>query len=245
MQNYENELNEYIDILFKSEQGLIARQYLKSRKIKVNTAKFWKLGYCPIGFIPECYKEYGEDAYMFWKKMWGRLIIPIFDQNGKLVSLSGRQIEKYDNGPKYDHYKFSSRQILFGLYQNKQNIFQKNRCIITEGQLDVISSWQNGLDIVTSSFGAHGSLSHLAIASRYCNKIDILYDGDQAGKKGMDAIKSISSLGDLNVNIVTNIFNEGEDLDNWIQKNNPEKLLYKIDNYDKNKMKYKLMIMKK
>ena len=39
--------------------------------------------------------------------------------------------------------------------------------------------------------------------------------------------------------------NEGEDLDNWIQKNNPEKLLYKIDNYDKNKMKYKLMIMKK
>ena len=242
MQNFENELNEYINILFKSEEGIPGRQYLKSRQIKVDTAKYWKLGYCPIGYIPKCYRG-EENTYPFWEKMWGRLIIPIYDQHGNLVSLSGRMIIKYNDGPKYDHYKFFTRKVLFGLYQNKQSITEMNRCKITEGQMDVISSWQHGLKNVTSSFGAHGSLTHFAIISRYCNKIDVLYDGDTAGKKGMDAIKDFSTYGDLNVNIVNNIFSNGEDLDEWIKKNNPEKLFYKIDKYNENKLKYKLSLM--
>ena len=244
MQNFENELKEYIDILFNSPYGLEGRQYLKGRKIKATTAKYWNLGYCPIGYVPKCYADQ-ENVYPFWEKMWGRLIIPVYDQHGNLVSLSGRQVVKHGDGPKYDHYKFFSRKILFGLYQNKQSITEANRCIITEGQIDVISAWQNGLKIVTSSFGAHASLTHFSIISRYCDKIDVLYDGDNAGKKGMDAIKDFSTHGDLNVNIVNNIFSNGEDLDSWIQKNSPEKLFYKIDKYNENKLKYKLMIMNK
>lgn len=246
MNDFEQELREYENILFKSEAGKIARDYLKNRGIVKKTAKFWNLGYCPIGFIPDCHRDQVDnEVYPFWEKMWGRLIIPIIDQNGKVISLSGRQIEKYKDSPKYDHYRFPARQILFGLNQNKNNIMNKNRCIITEGQMDVISSWQNGLDIVVSSFGAHGSLSHLALISRYCDHIDILYDGDQAGKKGMQDIRKITSIGELNINIVNNIFSYGEDLDSWIQKNSPKKLFNLMDNRKDDILKYKLHMMKK
>ncbi len=246
MSNFDEELMEYENILFSLESGVLGREYLRNRGITKKTAKFWNLGYCPIGYIPNCYKDQAnENVYPFWEKMWGRLIIPIIDQNGKVISLSGRRIVQYKDTPKYDHYRFPARQILFGLGQNKNDIMENNRCIITEGQMDVISSWQKGLNIVVSSFGAHGSLSHLALISRYCDKIDVIYDGDEAGKKGMKDIRKISSIGELDINIVNNIFGYGEDLDSWIQKNSAKKLLDIIDNKKDNILKYKLSMMKK
>ena len=247
MQNYEfeEELSDYIKILFKTDAGKVARSYLLSRGIDKKTAEFWQLGYCPWGYIPRIYKELDKESfYKFWQKMWGRLIIPIFDQNGKIVSLSGRLILQVKDRPKYDHYPFPSRKILFGLYQNKDNIRIENRCIITEGQMDVISSWQNGLKIVTSSFGAHCSLDHFAYISRYSSVIDVLYDTDKAGIKGTDAIKDFPTWGDLTINLRKNVFPKGEDLDSWIRVNSKEKLLNLLENNVNDKLKDALLKIK-
>lgn len=224
----QEELDYYIDILYNSEEGKEARKYLKSRSIKKSTAEFWELGYCPIGCIPPNYNK--DDEYKPYEKMWGRLIIPIKNQNGDLISLSGRLLKKVEGIPKYDHYSFPSRQTLFGLYQNRNDIRKLNQVNITEGQFDVISAWQCGITNICSSFGAHFSEDHLAILSRYTNEANIIYDEDFAGNKGTNNIKKLSSLGDMYIYKVTNLFNEGEDLDEWSKKHTKEEFYDKIEN---------------
>lgn len=246
LQEFDKELNEYKNILRNSKYGEVCRDYLRSREINEETSDYWNLGYCPYGYVPNIYKKLSDDNfYKFWEKMWGRLIIPIYDQNGQVISLSGRLVIKLNDRPKYDHYPFPSRKILFGLYQNKDNIRKEDRCIIAEGQIDVISSWQAGLKIVTSSFGAHCSLEHFALISRYTSNIDILYDEDKAGKKGTESINKFSTWGDLNVRLKSNVFPYGDDLDSWIRKHSPEELYKLIDKSKSDDLKLKLQLIKK
>lgn len=236
----ELELEYYKQCLKDNNVNKIAIDYLNSRNIEQRTVDFWEIGYCPIGCVPPNFNK--DDTYKPFEKMYGRIIFPIRNSNGELISLSGRLIVP-DGRPKYDHYSFPSRKILFGLYQNKNNIRNKNKCIITEGQIDVITSWQKGLDIVTSSFGAHCSLEHFAILSRYTNNVDILYDNDNAGKEGTKNIKSFSTHGNLNINYKTNIFPKGEDLDSYLSKNDLNKLYDLLD--DNKLLKNKLNLIKR
>lgn len=220
--NMREEYNHYHKILKDKKHGEIGRNYLYSRGINDEAIDKWKIGWAPYGMKPNGFK-YWTGSFNIWEKMYGRITFPIFDQNGEVVSISGRLVLKI-NRPKYDHYPFQARKILFGLYQNKENIRQADRLIITEGQLDVISAWARGVNIVASSFGAHCSIDHFAIASRYASNIDVLYDNDNAGKMGMEAIKKFSTWGDLNIKLRYNIFKNGMDLDEWIRCHSKEEL---------------------
>jgi DNA primase len=222
--------------------GKAAREYLFQRGIGMEAIKKWEIGWSPVGCTPPNFDV--KEEYKVWKKMWGGITFPIKDQNGVYISISRRKVIDC-GGPKYDHYPFPARRILFGLYQNKQDIQLKDRVIITEGQLDVISSWQKGLRIVTSSFGAHCSLDHFAVAARYATKIDILYDQDNAGKIGTDAVLDFTTWGDLDVSLKKNIFPQGEDLDTWIRNHSAEELFTLIDKDKTDYLKKKLMMLKR
>lgn len=227
--------NEYYKAALRHpELGLPARQYLENRGITQYTADYWELGWSPMGCIPTNFDK--DDKSCPWKKHWGRLIIPIRDSNGTLISLSGRMVIKRSNCPKYDHYPFPARKVLFGLWNNKKNIQEESRVIITEGQIDVISAWQNGLKFVVSSFGAHCSLDHFAILSRYASTVDILYDEDAAGIKGTKMVADFPTWGDLIVNLRTGIFPAGEDLDSWIKKHSAKELIDLINNNETNRL---------
>lgn len=236
------ELNEYKYILFNTKEGKPGRDYLLQRNISPETAKKWNLGFSPEDYDPLCYKGLlKENINYFWRKMNNRLIIPIFNSNNKLVSLSGRSIN--NRWPKYDHYPFPAKQILFGLNINKDNIRDEDYAIITEGQLDVISAWQNNLRTITCSFGAHASQEHLALLGRYTRNIYIVYDNDKAGKKGTESLKYIKHA-DLNVNYCINMFKENEDLDNWIQSHTKEEFIYLLKNNYMLQLKEKLAKIK-
>lgn len=230
--------------MFHKPEGKVARRYLTKRGITKETAAYWDLGYSPMGYIPECYSEDNINGVTkFWKKMNGRLIIPIYNQNGKLLSLSGRAIDPRRK-PKYDHYPFPARHILFGLWQNKDDIRECNNIIITEGQFDVISAWQYGVKNVTSSFGAHAGSDHLALASRYTNNVNVVYDADLAGLNGLEIIKDLDTWSDLSVNLCRGIFPKNEDLDSWIRTHTAEELYYLIHNHQIHSLKSKLDIIK-
>lgn len=223
--NLEAENEFYRKCLKHPTYGEIGRKYLEQRGIKEETIEKWEIGWSPYGATPTPYK--GETK-KFWKKHWGRITFPIRNQNGEMVSISGRLVLKLQNTPKYDHYPFQARRILFGLYQNKEDIREIGRAAVTEGQIDVITSWQAGFKIATSSFGAHGSLDHLALLSRYAKVVDIMYDADKAGFEGEKQIKELSTLGDLDVRF-QKPFNRGEDLDSWITKNSVDELWKLLD----------------
>ena len=234
MQDLQNELKEYIDILLNKQEGKIGRDYLKTRKITKNTAIEWEMGYCPVGYTPSIYQN---EKFEFWEKLWGRVVFPIYDSNDNLISISGRKVVDVPTrakNPKYDHYSFNARKILFGLWKNKQDIFIQNKGIITEGQSDVITAWQHGIKIVTSSFGAHCGENHFVLMNRYCDNIILMYDNDDAGKKGTEKAKSIARKNGFNLKIKCP-FPDGVDLDSWLQTHS-SKEFFDLLNY--NKMSY-------
>ena len=237
--DYAQEMHEYEDNLWDKSIGKIARDYLKNRHISPATAKTWHIGYCPKGFNPKCYT--GMQS-RFWEKMWGRITLPVFNSNGDLIAISGRTI--IDEKPKYMHYPFPTRKRLFGLYINEKAIMKHNAVIFTEGQLDVISAWQHGFQLCACTFGAHFSSEQIALASRYTDRIYVLYDDDEAGQEG--AQKSLNKAkikGDVKVRLLRGILKNGEDLDNWIQRNDYHKILNYINSNTENALKLRLSLL--
>lgn len=233
MENYKSEVEYYHDILLNKPEGQPGRNYLRKRGITRDTAIYWKLGYSPIGCTPDCYKD---ETFMFWNKLWGRLIIPVRTSTNKnqYETISGRLVEPVatrEKNPKYDHYVFAARQVLFGLCENKGNIFLKNKAVITEGQLDVITAWQKGVKIICSSFGAHAGLGHFTVLNRYTENIYILYDNDDAGNEGSKNANKIGKENKINIKI-KHPFPDGVDLDQWMKTHTKEDF-YKIIDYDK------------
>ena len=236
------ELQEYQYILLNTVEGKPGREYLQKRNISPETAYKWHLGYCPENYDPQCYYSFTKlNITFFWRRMNNRLIIPIFDSNGKLISLSGRSID--NKWPKYNHYPFPASHTLFGLNINKDDIRDDNFAVVTEGQLDVISAWQNSIKTVVCSFGAHASQEHLALLSRYTSNIYIVYDNDNAGKRGTELLKKIKHM-DLNIIFCGEVFNAGEDLDNWIQTHTKEEFINKLKNNRIQQLRNKLKQLK-
>lgn len=209
----------YQKLLWDPILGEPGRKYLEQRGINEETIKKWQIGFSPENYIVEVFSK--DDPYNLHLKMQNRITFPIFDLYNNIISISGRLIIKSDK-PKYDMYPFPRNRTLFGLSNNKYNIRKQNHSIVTEGQLDVITAWQSGIDIVTSSFGAHCNMNHLALVARYCSNIDIIYDNDNAGKTGTEAIRELSTFGDLNVNLKLGIFPNGEDMDSFLKKHSRE-----------------------
>ena len=226
MTDLDYELKEYQEILFSKKEGQAGREYLKKRNILPSTAKVWGLGFCPINYIPLIYRK-KQSKYQY-KMLWDRLIIPVYNVHGKLISIGGRLIYKSKN-TKYANYQFTNSRNLFGIYLNYQEIRKQNIAIITEGQLDVISAWQKGIKTVTCSFGAHSGIEQIALLSRYTDNIYVIYDSDAAGSKGLNALKKIKS-GDINLKLLSNLFPAGQDLDNWLQYHSKEEFYNLLNN---------------
>lgn len=214
------ELQEYQYILFKTQEGQIGRDYLLKRNIQPATALAWQLGYCPINYVPHIYKK--NKPKFNQSMLQGRLIIPIYNVRGKLISLGGRNISS-SSKTKYTNYPFPTARNLFGLYLNRKHIYEENIAIITEGQLDVISAWQKGIKTVVCSFGAHSGAIQVALLSRYTDNIHVIYDSDTAGLQGLSTLQRITTQ-NINLQMHPNLFPPGQDLDNWIQNHTKEDL---------------------
>ncbi len=80
-----------------------------------------------------------------------RIIIPIRNDNGKLVTMKGRIAVKDvpQNTPKYLAYEpYNADSILYGLYQNKKNIIKLNEVIISEAEKSVLQAHTIGVNNV-------------------------------------------------------------------------------------------------
>ena len=153
-------LQHFIDTLHDSEEGkAIGLNYFHHRGLRDETIKKFCLGYSlekrtsfaetavAAGYNPELIAKtgvcYSTDDGRLQDRFWGRVIFPVHTISGKVVAFGGRILQnnakaaKYVNSPESEIYHKSDH--LYGLYFAKQAIMQKDRCILVEGYLDVIS----------------------------------------------------------------------------------------------------------
>lgn len=149
----------------------------------------------------------------------GRVIYPVFTVSGKVVAFGGRtlrkdkDVAKYVNSPESSVYK-KSRE-LYGLYQAKQAIVRKDKCILVEGYMDVISMHQSGVENVVASSGTSLTEGQIRLIHRFTENVTVIYDSDPAGIKA--SLRGIDMLLAEGLNIKVLLLPEGDDPDSFAQ----------------------------
>lgn len=149
----------------------------------------------------------------------GRVIYPVHTIAGKVVAFGGRiltndkKLAKYVNSPESPIY--SKSRELYGLYQAKQSIVKKNKCILVEGYMDVISMSQSGIENVVASSGTSLTHGQARLIHRFTDNVTVIYDSDPAGIKA--SLRGIDILLAEGLNIKVLLLPEGDDPDSFAQ----------------------------
>lgn len=189
------------DTLFGRPEGKKALEYLGSREVEQATSRRFLLGYAPptgpglAGFLKNGGAPLNDAVRLglvsdkggqrYGEKFFDRLIFPIVNPAGKIVGFGGRVLG--DGLPKYlnsaETPLFRKGSNLYGLYQAKEAIREKDRVVVVEGYLDVIALSQFGISYAVATLGTALTPDHVRILGRYSRNIIALFDGDEAGRK--------------------------------------------------------------
>ena len=215
----------------KTDLGKGAREYLKKRGVSPLWWEVFRIGFAPEGmdFAASLMKrgftrEELTASGIFYPKgsglvcrFAGRLMIPICDFSGDVVAFGGRIIgegePKYLNSPESPI--FQKGKILFGFYQARERIRSRNRVILVEGYMDVISMHAFGFAETVASLGTAFTKDQAVRISRLTRNVYILYDGDSAGRKAtLRAAKAFYAVG-IEPKVV--LLPEGSDPDDFVR----------------------------
>lgn len=227
----------YHYLLTRHQLGKKALNYLQERKINQKIVKTFSLGYAPLswnsllkflkkkGFEEEEILESGllvkNERGRFYDRFRQRIIFPIFDHRNNILGFSGRIFEKeeeakYINTPETPVYH--KRETLFGINLTKDFIKQKNQAIIVEGEFDMISCYQNGIENVVAIKGTAITREQLMLLKRHTNQIVLSLDSDVAGEETTK--RAIFEAENFDFNIFVIAINFAKDPDEAL-KNNP------------------------
>ena len=204
----------YHYILTKHNAGKKALEYLtKVRKIDPRLIETFLIGFSPIqGDILSEYllekKKYKtqdliEAGLSFTREgrivdfFRGRLMFPLFDHRDNIVAFSGRVLQDDSAESKYvntrDTLVYHKGSMFFGLNLAKEEIKQKERAIIVEGEFDVISCYSQGIKNVIAIKGTALTENQVILVSRFSQKITLCLDRDEAGfeaiKRSLEALE--------------------------------------------------------
>lgn len=255
-------LQYFTETLHNCEEGkAIGLNYFRHRGLRDETIKKFCLGYSlerrdsfaktaiAAGYNPEIIAKTGvcystEDGRL-QDRFWGRVIFPVHTISGKVVAFGGRVLQtnakaaKYVNSPESEIYHKSDH--LYGLYFAKQAIMQKDRCILVEGYLDVISMYQAGIQNVVASSGTSLTTGQIRLIHRFTSNVTLLYDGDKAGIKA--SIRGIDMLLEEGMNINVVLLPEGEDPDSYAQSHSTEEVEEYIERNKVDFIKFKTNLL--
>lgn len=189
-----------------------------------------------------CIKNERDQVYDRFK---GRVIYPIFSISGKVVAFGGRTLRsdktvaKYVNSPESTIY--SKSHELYGLYQAKQSIVKKNKCILVEGYMDVISMSQSGIENVVASSGTALTEGQIKLIRRFTENVTVIYDSDAAGIKA--SLRGIDMLLAEGMKIKVLLLPDGEDPDSFAQSHTTAEVEQYIADNETDFIRFKTRIL--
>lgn len=116
-----------------------------------------------------------------------RLMFPIRNHEGVLVGFGGRTLSKEDGVPKYintpETELFNKSELLFGLFQNREQIQRSRHAILVEGYMDVISLSAAGCHLACAPMGtALTDQQFQLLVDQGVRTLWVCLDGDKAGQ---------------------------------------------------------------
>ncbi len=253
----------FADLLYNDEMGrAVGLSYFHSRGLSDEVIKNFGLGYCldewsaftdharRSGYSDAVLEKTGltifkEDTHKSYDRFRGRVMFPIYSISGRVLGFSGRvlskekQAAKYVNSPDSDIYNKS--RTLYGLYQARSAISKANKCFLVEGNIDVISMHQSGVENTVASCGTSLTTEQIRLIKRYTPNVTVLYDGDSAGIKA--ALRAVNLLFAEGMHVRCVLFPDGEDPDSYAQKYGSTQLQDYLATHEDNFVMFKTRVL--
>ncbi len=230
----------YHRTLAQGHEAERARAYLQKRGILEKTIAGFKLGYAseswdhlyrtlrneiPDGVLEKTGLVIPRKEGGFYDRFRHRIIFPILDTKGVCVAFGGRVLDdalpKYLNSPETEIY--SKGKNLYGFYQARSAIRDKDSVIVVEGYLDLIACHQAGVENVVASLGTALTPDQVRLIKRNTKNVFILYDADPAGELATLRGLELFLEEGLEVKIVR--LSDGHDPDSFIKEFGVERFL--------------------
>lgn len=257
--------------LWETKEGqAIGLSYFRERGLRDDIIRKYQLGYSPEKGSPlaVALKKKGfserfilndvdtkigvgvvgksEDGRIY-DRFRDRVMFPIFTVSGKPVAFAGRILKKKDNVGKYvnspDSLIYSKTNELYGLFQAKQAISRADRCYLVEGQMDVISMFQSGIENVVASGGTALTKPQIRLIQRFTSNITVLYDGDAAGIHA--ALRGIDMFLEEGFNVKVVLLPDGEDPDSFAQSHDSTEFIQYIEEHQTDFIRFKMALLSK
>src|SRR5262245_12228646 len=215
--------------------GAPARRLLDARGLSEETIALLGIGYAPTrrdglktrllaaGFSAAIVARSGlvvqrDDATVL-DRFRGRLIIPIFRDNGAVIAFGGRAMEegqqpKYLNSPETPIYV--KGRTLYGLHLSKPAIVKAKYAVMVEGYFDFAQAVQAGVTNVVASSGTALTPAQARLLKRFASKVVLSFDPDAAGQGAAARSSELLVAEGFQVNVA--MMPPGDDPDNFIRK---------------------------
>lgn len=237
----EQALARYRKALAGLAEGNAPTRYFAERGLDRETMERFELGWAPdawddltgnllrSGFSREDLllagvSVQGRQAGKLYDRFRGRLMFPIRTATGELAGFGGRalgdEMPKYLNSPETPLYR--KGQMLYGLHPVLQGTRRPERVAVVEGYLDVIACHRNGIDWAVAPLGTALTESHVRLLARHTERVDLVFDGDPAGRAAARKAAALLAAVPLEVRVVT--LPPGEDPDSLIRKEGAERV---------------------
>lgn len=210
-----------------------AVEYVKARGFNRQVVHDFRLGYAPNdgrsllsfllakGYSTKELREGGLIGSRGNDLFRDRLMVPLMDGQGQVIGFTARLVRDVSGAPKYlntpQTLLYDKGRHVFGLHLAKEAIRKGDQAVIVEGNLDVISSHQAGVNQVVATAGTALTEYHLRALSRLTEHIAISFDGDKAGLAATERAIPIAQHVGIELSVVT-LPDDAKDPDELIQK---------------------------
>ncbi len=257
-------LSHFENNLSNTDEGRdIGYSYFRERGISDTAIKRFRLGYS-IERGNELLRQARERGYnekylidtglvvrrddgTLYDRFKGRVIYPVHTISGKVVAFGGRTLRndkkmaKYINSP--ESVIYSKSRELYGLYQAKKSISEKDKCILVEGYMDVISMSQSGIENVVASSGTSLTQGQIRLIHRFTSNVTLIYDSDPAGIKA--SLRGIDMLLAEGLNMKVVLLPDGDDPDSFAQSHSATEVEEYIAAHETDFIRFKTDILLK
>lgn len=253
-------MKQFEDNMYNTDEGRnIGLGYFYERGFNDNIIKKFHLGYSmdnstalydaikKHGFNPKYAVETGlcmHNERGYYDRFKGRVMFPVLNIAGKVIAFGGRTLKKddrakYVNSPESIIYKKSNE--LYGLFQAKRGIVNKDKCFLVEGYTDVLSMHQAGIENVVASSGTSLTEGQIRMIHRFTDNITVLYDGDAAGIKA--SLRGIDMLLAEGLNVKVLLLPDGDDPDSFAKKHSATEFQDYITAHETDFIRFKTTIL--
>ncbi len=188
----------YGRVLWDSEAGAPAREYLASRGLGEEVCREFRIGYAPGGgqLTGRARQEgYSQEELLavglanrrgndYFQR---RIVFPLTDARGRVRGFQARKLHeddpmqaKYINSPEGE--LFRKGDLLYGLDTARTPMAKEDRAVIVEGNTDVLALRQAGFAPVVASMGTALTEAQLRELARLTKRLFLCFDSDAAGQ---------------------------------------------------------------